>query len=139
MLFPVPGSPAIAVNTSAASATLRHIGPAVSWLCAIGTMWVRETRPRVGFSPTRPHSEAGAVTEPSVSVPTAAAASVLSIAGTAGLLAFWHDAPAMSAIAASGGLDEAFFLPAFLIVPGIVLGGIGGLVGAGAKLLLRAI
>ena len=70
---------------------------------------------------------------------TVVAASVLSIAGTAGLLAFWHDAPAMSAIAASGGLDEALFLPAFLIVPGIVLGAIGGLVGAGAKRLWRAI
>jgi len=49
------------------------------------------------------------------------------------LLAFWHDERVMSAISASGGLDEAILLPAFLIVPGIVLGGIGGLVGAGAK------
>jgi hypothetical protein len=69
---------------------------------------------------------------------TVAAASVLSMGGIAVLLAFWHDAPAMNAISASGGLDEAFFLPAFLIVPGIVLGGIGGLVGAGAKRLSRA-
>jgi hypothetical protein len=64
---------------------------------------------------------------------TITAASILSMAGNALLLAFWHDERVMSAISASGGLDEAILLPAFLIVPGIVLGGIGGLVGAGAK------
>lgn len=67
---------------------------------------------------------------------TAAAASVLSIGGSALLLAVWRDAAAMRAINASGGLDEVFFLPAVLIVPGMVVGGIGGLVGAGAKRLL---
>lgn len=69
---------------------------------------------------------------------TVAAAGIFSMAGTAVLLAFWHDPPSMRAITASGGLDEAFLLPAFLIVPGIVLGGIGGLIGAGAKRLGRA-
>lgn len=64
---------------------------------------------------------------------TIAVASLLSIAGNAVVLAFWHDAQAMNAISASGGLDEAFLLPAFLIVPGAVLGGIGGLAGAAAK------
>ena len=66
--------PAIAWSRIAASRTLRVIGPAVSWLCEIGTMRLRETRPTVGFSPTRPLIEAGQVIEPSVSVPIAAAA-----------------------------------------------------------------
>jgi hypothetical protein len=64
---------------------------------------------------------------------TTAAAAVLSMGGTVVLLTFWHDARTMSAIQASGGLDEAFQLPAVLIVPGIALGGIGGVLGAGAK------
>jgi hypothetical protein len=70
---------------------------------------------------------------------TTATAAVLSMGGTAVLLALWHDAPTMSAIQASGGLDEAFQLPVFLILPGIALGGIGGLVGAGAKRFSRAV
>ena len=62
----------MAVSRIAASSTLRAIGPGVSWLCEIGTTWVRETRPTVGFSPDqRRRSTAGQVTEPSVSVPTA--------------------------------------------------------------------
>jgi hypothetical protein len=69
---------------------------------------------------------------------TMAIASVLSIGGNAVLLAIWHDARAMSAISASGGLDEAFLLPVMAILPGMVLGGIGGLVGAGAKRFSRA-
>jgi hypothetical protein len=40
----------------------------------MGTTWVRETRPTVGLSPTRPATADGQVTEPSVSVPIAAAA-----------------------------------------------------------------
>ena len=46
-------------------------------------MWVRETRPTVGFSPTRPFSDAGQVIDPSVSVPTPAAASEAAIAAPA--------------------------------------------------------
>ena len=57
----------------AASATVRVIGPAVSWLWAMGTMPERLTRPSVGLMPTRPLQEAGDVMEPSVSVPTATA------------------------------------------------------------------
>ena len=37
-------------------------------------MWVRETRPSVGLRPTIPLIAAGQVTDPSVSVPIAAAA-----------------------------------------------------------------
>ncbi len=61
-------------SSSAASATLRVIGPAVSWLCEIGMMCVRGTRPTVGFSATMPLIEPGQTSEPSVSEPIAAAA-----------------------------------------------------------------
>src|SRR6476646_1685916 len=58
-------------SSSAASRTLAVIGPAVSWLWLIGTMWLRLTSPTVGFSPTMPLIAAGQVTDPSVSVPMA--------------------------------------------------------------------
>jgi hypothetical protein len=57
----------------AASRTVRAIGPAVSWLCAIGTIPDRPTSPIVGLIPTSAAAAAGDVTEPSVSVPIAAA------------------------------------------------------------------
>src|SRR6478672_8059278 len=72
--------PAIAVSRAAASATVRHIGPAVSWLCAIGITPERETRPSVGLIPTMPHVDDGQMIEPSVSVPTAIAARFAAIA-----------------------------------------------------------
>ena len=65
-------------------------------------------------------------------------ASALSIGGNAVLLVFWHDPEAMGAIAASGGLEEAFFLPILLVLPGIALGAIGGFAGVGARRLMRA-
>ena len=43
---------AIAPSSAAASATVRAIGPAVSWLCEIGTIPLRLTRPSVGLMPT---------------------------------------------------------------------------------------
>ena len=52
---------------------MRAIGPAVSWLCEIGTMPLRLTRPSVGLIPTRPLVFDGDTIEPSVSVPIAAA------------------------------------------------------------------
>src|SRR5437868_11146283 len=61
----------MAANSSAASRTLAAIGPAVSWLWLMGTMWVRLTRPTVGFRPTIPLIAAGQVIDPSVSVPIA--------------------------------------------------------------------
>src|SRR5258708_35489833 len=48
-------------------------GPAVSWLCAMGTMPPRLMSPTVGLSPTMPLTEAGLTMEPSGSVPTAIA------------------------------------------------------------------
>ena len=66
-------SPTMTSSSAAASATVRAIGPAVSWLCAIGTIPDRLTSPKVGLMPTIPHADAGATTDPSVSVPTATA------------------------------------------------------------------
>jgi hypothetical protein len=61
-------------SSAAASATVRVIGPGVSWLSAIGSTPVRLTRPSVGFSPTRLCDWDGLVIEPSVSVPTVSGA-----------------------------------------------------------------
>src|SRR5437016_522829 len=58
----------------AASRTVRVIGPAVSWLAAIGTMPARLIRPTVGFTVTTPFWLAGDRSEPEVSVPIVAAA-----------------------------------------------------------------
>src|SRR6266436_6117439 len=57
----------------ATSVTVRHIGPAVSWLWAIGIMPSCDIKPTVGLSPTTRLFPDGQTTEPSVSVPTVAA------------------------------------------------------------------
>src|SRR5258707_9005221 len=49
------------------------MGPAVSWLCAMGMMPARLTSPRVGLRPTMPLADDGHTIEPSVSVPMARA------------------------------------------------------------------
>src|SRR3954451_10270884 len=67
-------APAIAVNSSAASVTVRVIGPAVSCETEIGMMPRRLTRPTVGFKPTSPFTADGQMMLPSVSVPTPKAA-----------------------------------------------------------------
>src|SRR5580704_19095248 len=56
----------------AASRTVRHIGPAPSWLCEMGMMPVRLTKPTVGLIPTRPLLDDGHTIDPFVSVPMAA-------------------------------------------------------------------
>jgi hypothetical protein len=63
---------------------------------------------------------------------------VISVIGAAGLLAIWHDADTMAAIRASGGLGEVFELPIMMILPGAVLGTIGGVVGATVRRLRPA-
>jgi hypothetical protein len=71
-----PGSaPTSTLSSAAASATVRAIGPAVSWAADTGTIPCRLTRPTVGLMPTTPHALAGQTIEPSVSVPTAIGAS----------------------------------------------------------------
>jgi hypothetical protein len=49
------------------------------------------------------------------------------------LLAIWHDPRTIAAIAGSGGLSEALFLPVWLVIPGVVIGGVGGILGAGVR------
>src|SRR5687767_14345892 len=67
-------APARIVRSAAASATVRAKGPTVSWLWAMGITPEQLTRPRVGLMPTTELTDAGQTIEPSVSVPTAAAA-----------------------------------------------------------------
>ena len=51
----------------------------------------------------------------------------ISLAGSAALLSVWHDPQTMAAIRNSGGFAE---VEPFLVVPGVVLGTIGGAAGA---------
>jgi hypothetical protein len=69
---------------------------------------------------------------------TTAIAAVLDFGGNAALLAIWHDPRTMAAIRGSGGWEESFVLPVLLILPGLGIGGAGGVVGAMAKRLVRA-
>ena len=66
-------------------------------------------------------------------VAATAIGAVISVIGAAGLLAVWHDPDTMAAIRASGGLGEVFELPIMMILPGAVLGTVGGVVGATIK------
>src|SRR5262245_55092613 len=66
--------PVAAPRSTAASVTLRAIGPAVSWSALIGTTPWRLHRPSVGLMPTSPFAPDGQTIDPSVSVPTAATA-----------------------------------------------------------------
>ena len=61
---------------------------------------------------------------------TTVLATLLSSIGALGLLVIWHDPATLQAIEAGGGLGEVFFLPVMLIAPGVLLGTIGGAVGA---------
>ena len=62
------------VRVGDAVATVRVIGPTLSWLWAIGITPARLTSPTVGLMPTIPQVAEGQTIEPSVSVPRAAAA-----------------------------------------------------------------
>jgi|KBSSwiStaDraftv2_1062776.scaffolds.fasta_scaffold449826_2 hypothetical protein len=66
-------------------------------------------------------------------VVTAGIAAFISLIGAAGLLAVWHDPRTLAAIAASGGLSEAFTLPLFAFVPGMLLGTVGGSLAAAGR------
>ncbi|HVT17101.1 MAG TPA: permease prefix domain 2-containing transporter [Thermoanaerobaculia bacterium] len=74
---------------------------------------------------------------PIVGIATAAFAAPIEVLGAATLLAGWHDPLTMAAIRGSGGLEEVFTLPLLMVLPGIVLGTIGGLVGAAVTRLNR--
>src|ERR1051325_11403272 len=65
--------PEMTWSSSAASRTVRPIGPAVSCVREMGTIPARLTSPTVGLIPTSPQIEEGEVIDPSFSVPIAAA------------------------------------------------------------------
>jgi hypothetical protein len=60
---------------------------------------------------------------------TTVLAALLSTISALILFAIWHDPTTLQAIEVSGGLGEVFFLPVMLIVPGMLLGTIGGVAG----------
>jgi hypothetical protein len=68
---------------------------------------------------------------------TAAIGAVISISGAVGMLAVFHDPQTMSAIEGSGGLGEVFTLPIMMLVPALILGTIGGALGAAVQHKLR--
>src|SRR3546814_18816536 len=70
----------MAPSSAVASATVRAIAPAVSWLAEIGMMPSRLTSPTVGLIPTRPLPAEGQITLPSVSVPPPTLARLAAIA-----------------------------------------------------------
>jgi hypothetical protein len=62
----------------------------------------------------------------------------ISIVGAGALLAIWHDPQTLAAIRGSGGLSEVFTLPVMMVLPGLLFGAIGGIVGAAGKWLRSA-
>jgi hypothetical protein len=71
-------------------------------------------------------------------VAAAGMAAVASLAGALVLLVLWHDPATLAAIRASGGLGEAFTLPLLTVVPGAVLGTLGGVAGVALSRMRRA-
>jgi hypothetical protein len=61
---------------------------------------------------------------------TSQIAAMFSVVGVTLMLAVWHDAGTMRAIAGSGGLLEAYTLPFMTIIPATVVGMIGGTLGS---------
>jgi hypothetical protein len=66
-------------------------------------------------------------------VATAVVGAVVSIVGAAALLAIWHDPQTLAAIRGSGGLGEVFTLPVTMVIPGFLLGTLGGIAGAAGR------
>ncbi len=58
---------------------------------------------------------------------------LIDIGGAAFMLAVFHDPQTMSAIHGSGGLAEVFTLPIVMVLPGLMLGTLGGVLGAAAS------
>ena len=67
---------------------------------------------------------------PAIGVVASVVAAPIKIVGVALLLARWHDPATMAAIHNSGGLAEVFELPLLMFVPAVLLGSIGGSLGA---------
>jgi len=75
---------------------------------------------------------------PVIGVATAVLAAPMEVMGALTLLAGWHDPITMAAIRGSGGLEEVLALPVLMVLPGLVLGTIGGSLGAAVKRLRSA-
>lgn len=58
---------------------------------------------------------------------------LIDIGGAVFMFAVFHDPQTMSAIEGSGGLAEVFTLPIAMVVPGVILGTLGGALGAVAN------
>ncbi len=71
-------------------------------------------------------------------VMTAGIAAVISIAGVAVLYAIFHSPETIPAIRASGGIEEAFTLPIMMLLPGVLMGAIGGAISSTIKKLATA-
>ena len=54
----------------------------------------------------------------------------IQLAGAVLLLAGWHDQSVLAAISGSGGLAEVFTMPLITVLPGLMFGTIGGVLGA---------
>ena len=67
---------------------------------------------------------------------TAGFGAVVSIVGAVALLAVAHDPGTMAAIRGSGGLSEVFTLPFMLLLPGAIVGTVGGVAGAAVRRVL---
>ena len=107
-----------------------HLRSAVSTFIGIGTLLT------VGFWGS---TRSGSLLAGSVAgVAASATAAIISLVCVAVLLAIWHDEQTLAAIRWSGGLGEVFELPVLMIVPGAVLGTVGGAVGAAIKTLRAA-
>src|SRR6266487_307810 len=73
----------MASSRSAASATVRVIGPSVDRPARSGISGPPEMRPRLGLIPNRPHTLAGILMDPPPSLPCAAGASPADTAAAA--------------------------------------------------------
>jgi hypothetical protein len=71
-------------------------------------------------------------------VAAAVIGAAVSLVGTAVLLTIWHDPQTMVAIRGSGGLGEVLTLPVMMVLPGMLLGTVGGLAGAAGRKLHSA-
>jgi hypothetical protein len=70
---------------------------------------------------------------PLAGVVTTVIGAVISIGGGVAMLALFHDPQSFAAIDASGGVSEALTLPIMMVIPGLVLGTLGGALGAAAN------
>lgn len=102
-----------------------HTRAAVSTILGVGTLLA------AGFygSWRSGSFRAGAVS----GLATACMAAIFSLAVVAILLVVWHGPQTMRSIRSSGGLEEVFGFPLMLILPGVVLGFVGGVASMAVK------